>query len=128
VFTQAQIDDLHTRLGRADSLAAYLRGLAAIGVVRFDSFVSDGHTEYFGAGGECLTSPAHHEVFPVAERSDKDALVEHLRRHGAGETSYVEMSAALAESGVERWVGDTSALTFTYRDRAGESLRVERIE
>jgi hypothetical protein len=34
----------------------------------------------------------------------------------------------LAESGVERWVGDTSALTFTYRDRAGESLRVERIE
>ena len=102
--------------------------IAAIGVVRFDSFVSDGHTEFFGAGGECLTSPAHHEVFPVAEHSDKDALVEHLRRHGAGETSYVEMSAALAESGVERWVGDTSALTFTYRDRAGESLRVERIE
>jgi hypothetical protein len=48
VFTIAQIDDLHTRLGHSDSLADYMRGLAALGVVRFDSFVIDGHSEVLG--------------------------------------------------------------------------------
>jgi uncharacterized protein YbcV (DUF1398 family) len=67
-------------------------------------------------------------VFAVAEVSDRDALMEHLRRHSNGETSYVEMSAGLAESGVEKWVADTAALTMTYRDRAGAALLVEKIE
>jgi uncharacterized protein YbcV (DUF1398 family) len=124
----AQIEELHARHGSADSLADYLRGLAAIGVVRFDSFVSDGHSEFVGADGSSVSSPAHHPVFAVAEASDRGTLVEHLRRHGDGETSYVEMSEALAGSGVERWVADTAALTLTYVDRAGEALLVEQVE
>ena len=123
-----EIDELHDRLGRADSLGDYLRALAAIGVVRFESYVTDGHSEFFGADGHRVVSPAHHEVFEVAEQTDLDAFVEHLRRHDAGETSYVEMSAGLAESGVEKWVADTAALTMTYRDRAGAVLVVEEVE
>ncbi|KRF30042.1 DUF1398 domain-containing protein [Phycicoccus sp. Soil802] len=128
MFTLAQIDELHARLGRAASLADYMRGLAAIGVVRFDSFLFDGHTEFYGDDGQRLASPAHHEVLTVAEMSDRASVVEHLRRHSDGETSYVEMSEALANSGVEKWVGDTAALTFTYRDRAGKRLLIEHVE
>ena len=128
VFALAQIDDLHTRLGSADSVADYMRGLAAIGVVRFESFLCDGHTEFFGADGQHLASPAHHEGLTVAEVSDRASVVEHLRRHSGGETSYVEMSEALANSGVEKWVGDTAALTFTYRNRAGDCLLIEHVE
>ena len=128
MFTLAQIDELHARLGRADSLADYLRGLAAIGVVRFDSFLFDGHSEFHAADGQRLASPGHHELLTVAEVSDRESVVEHLRRHGNGETSYVEMSEALANSGVEKWVGDTTALTFTYCDRSGQRLLVEHIE
>ena len=128
VFTLAQIDDLHVRLGRADSLADYMHGLAAIGVARFDSFVTDGHSEFFNADGQRITSPAHHEMLAVAEVSDRDTCLEHLRRHSDGETSYVEMSEGLAEAGVERWVADTTALTMTYRDRAGVALLVEEVQ
>jgi uncharacterized protein YbcV (DUF1398 family) len=128
VFTLAQIDDLHTRLGRADSLADYMRGLAGIGVVRFDSFLFDGHTEFYSADGQRLASPAHHEVLTVAEVSDRASVVEHLRRHNDGETSYVEMSEASANSGIEKWVGDTAALTFTYRDRSGEPVLIEHVD
>lgn len=123
----AQIDELHARLGRAESLADYLRGLAAIGVVRFDSYVTDGHSEYVGADGYRVVSPPHHEVVPVAEESHRETFLEHLRRHGDGETSYVEMSAGLAASGVEKWVADTAALTLTYRDSAGVALLVDQV-
>jgi len=49
VFTWAEIDDLHARLGRAESLGDHLRALAAIGVVRVELFVTYGHAEFFGA-------------------------------------------------------------------------------
>ena len=123
----AQIDELHTRLGRADSLGDYLRGLAAIGVVRFDSFVADGHSEFLGVDGHRVSSPAHHDVLSVAPVGDRDSCLEHLRRHGDGETSYVEMSRGLADSGIDRWVADTAALTLTYTDRAGASVVVESV-
>jgi uncharacterized protein YbcV (DUF1398 family) len=123
----AQIDDLHARLGRAESLADYLRGLAALGVVRFDSYLSDGHSEFFGPDGQRVVSPAHHDVLVVAEVSDRRAFLEHLRRHGEGETSYVEMSAGLAASGIEKWVGDTVALTMSYCDRSGAVLLVQQV-
>ncbi|MDF1605049.1 DUF1398 family protein [Nocardioides sp. YIM 152315] len=123
-----QVDDLHARLGRADSLADYLQGLAAIGVVRFESFVSDGRSEFHGADGQVVVSPAHHEVLEIAEVSDRDAFIQHLRRHGDGQTSYLEMSEGLARSGLEKWVADTSAMTMTYCDLAGVVLLVEEVQ
>src|SRR4051794_21639989 len=100
-------------------MADYLHGLEAIGVVRFESFVTDGRSEYFGADGHRVVSPAHHEVLEVVAPSDRDTFLRHLREHSEGKSSYLEMSQGLAESGVEKWVADTAALTMTYRDRAG---------
>jgi uncharacterized protein YbcV (DUF1398 family) len=128
MFSLAQIEDLHARLGRADSLGDYLRELAAIGVVRFDSFVADGHSEFFGADGRRVVSPASHEELDVAEVSDREAFSRHLREHAEGRTSYVEMSVGLASSGVEKWVADTDALTMTYRGRDGVVLLVDDVE
>ncbi len=93
-----QIDALHARLGRAESLADYVRGLAAIGVVHFESFVADGHSEFYAADGRRVASPPHHEMLAVAEHGDRDVVVEHLRRHGEGETSYVRCPPGLREA------------------------------
>jgi uncharacterized protein YbcV (DUF1398 family) len=127
VFTMAQIDDLHARSGRAETLADYVRGLAALGVVRVESFLVDGHSEFFGGDGHRVVSPPHHEVLTVSETSDRSSFLEHLRRHRDKETSYVEMSAGLAASGVEKWVIDTAELTITYCDRAGVALLVDPV-
>jgi uncharacterized protein YbcV (DUF1398 family) len=124
----AEIDDLHSRLGRAETLADYLRGLAALGVVRFESFLVDGHSEFFDADGRSVVSSPHHEQMAVAEVVDRAAFLEHLERHRNKQTAYVEMSAGLAASGVEKWVVDTTALTMTYCDPAGVALLVESVE
>jgi len=44
----------------------------ALGVERYDSYLADGHSEYFGQGGQRVVSPPVHEVLSVAETSQPD--------------------------------------------------------
>lgn len=46
--TIEQINALHDRLGNAETLFEYVRALNAIGVEKFDSYLIDGHSEFFG--------------------------------------------------------------------------------
>src|SRR5690242_14261078 len=52
MFTLEQIHELHDRLGNAETLTLYLQALNAIGVDTFDSFITDGHSEFFGKDGQ----------------------------------------------------------------------------
>ena len=71
MFTIEQIDDLHSRLGKAETLFDYVRALNAIGVEKYDSYLTDGHTEYLGERGHKVTSsPAHDRQF-IAEKSNR---------------------------------------------------------
>jgi uncharacterized protein YbcV (DUF1398 family) len=105
----------------------YVRALSAIGVERYDSYLSDGHSEYFAEDGQSVLSAAVHEALPVADASDRERVVEHLRLHELGRTGYLEMSKGLADSGVEKWTIDTNAMTLTYVDKCGRELVTEAI-
>jgi uncharacterized protein YbcV (DUF1398 family) len=127
VFTIEEIDELHRRFGQADTLPDYVHALAELGVVRYDSFVADGHSEYVGLDTRTVSSSPAHKTLSVVGTSDCDAFLGHLRRHERGETSYTDMSKGLAESGIERWTVDTHAMTMTFYDTAGTALLVEQI-
>ena len=127
MFTLEEIDEWHERLGSAETLAEFVQALAALGVDSCDSFVRDRQSDYWGTGRHRVTSPAVHDVLAVAQTSDRDAFLGHLRRHERGETSYIEMSKGMAASGIERWSVDTRAMTMTFYDGSGEALLVEQI-
>jgi uncharacterized protein YbcV (DUF1398 family) len=127
VFTIEQIEELHGRLGNAETLSEYVRSLAALGVERYDSFVSDGHSEYLGHDAFRVISDAAHDELTIAESSDRDEFLDQLRNHERGKTSYQEISMGLAASGIERWTVDTHAMTMAFYDRAGHVLLVEQI-
>ena len=127
MFTIEQIEELHGRLGSAQTLADYVRSLAGIGVLRYDSYVSDGHSEYFGHDGHRVISPPLHDQLSIALDSDRKAFLDHLSRHESGESSYLEMSRGLADSGVRGWTVDTHAMTMTFHDQSGEVLLTEHI-
>ncbi len=128
MFTLEQINDIHDRLGEAETLLAYVRALHALGVETYESYLTDGHSEYFGEGGQNVTSPPAHEKMSIAETSSREKFLKHLKLHEQGETSYVEMSQGLAESGIEKWTVDTGKATMIFYDRAGSEMLVENIE
>ena len=114
MFTIEQIDDLHARLGSAKTFSEYVRALKALGVERYDSYLDDGHSEYFGPGRERVASPPVHEMLAVAETSQREAFLQHLRRHEQRQSTYLEMSEGLAQSGIEKWTVDTGEMTMTF--------------
>ncbi len=125
--TLEQIERIHQKYGSAKTLGEYLRTLRAVGVIWYDSFIRDGHSEYFCDGNEQLVSGAVHKEFAVADIVNEKLFLHALDLHTQGKTDYMTMVKGLADSGVERWRFDTGALTITYFDKAGNSLLHETV-
>ena len=127
MFTLDQINDIHKRLGKQTTLPEYLQALKAIGVDKYDSFITDGHSEYFGKDNQKVVSPPVHKKLTIANTSNREGLLKHLSLHNQGKTDYLEMSQGLADSGTEKWSFDTSKMTITYYDKEGREMLVEAI-
>jgi uncharacterized protein YbcV (DUF1398 family) len=127
MFTFDQIDDIHTRLGKRASLPEYLRALNNIGVQTYDSYISDGRSEYFGKNNFKLVSPPVHKILHVSDKSDREAMMQQLQLHSEGKTDYMQMCEGLAASGVEKWTFDTNKMTMTYYDKHRKELLVEAL-
>ncbi|QBD76023.1 DUF1398 domain-containing protein [Ktedonosporobacter rubrisoli] len=127
MFTLEQINAIHDRLGTMEGFPQYVRALHALGIEKYDSYLTDGHSEYFGKGGQKLASPAVHETLAISDTSDREKVLAHLDLHGQRKTSYLEMSRGLAESGVEKWTVDTHNMTLAYYDKQGNELLIEQI-
>lgn len=127
MFTIDQVNAIHDRLGDAETLLQYVQALNALGVERYDAYLTDGHSEYVGKDGYTVKSPAVHETLRIAETGNRDNLLKHLNLHEQGKTSYMEMSRSLAESGIEKWTVDTNKMIMTFCDKAGNRLLVEAI-
>jgi uncharacterized protein YbcV (DUF1398 family) len=127
MFTIEQLDDLHARLGSAKTFPQYVLALKGLGVQRYDSYLADGHSEYFGQYGHIVVSPPVHEHLLIAETGQRDTFLQHLHRHELRETTYLEMSRGLAQSGIEKWTVDTVKMTMTFYDKSGKQMLVEQI-
>jgi uncharacterized protein YbcV (DUF1398 family) len=68
-----------------------------------------------------------HEVLPVAEAGQRETFLQHLSRHERRETTYLEMSTGLAQSGIEKWTVDAGRMTMTFSDKAGREMLIEQI-
>src|SRR6187455_157983 len=109
-----QINDIHERLGKQATLPQYLQALKTIGVDKYDSFITDGHSEYYGNDSQKVVSPPVHEKFTIAKTGSRERLLKHLNLHNQGKTNYLEMSKGLADSGIEKWTFDTGRMTIIY--------------
>lgn len=128
LFTIEQINDLHSRLGKAESLFEYVCALNAIGVEKYDSYLTDGHSEYFGTHDHKVISSPAHDKLSIAESSNREKFLYHLKLHEQGKTTYIEMSKGLAQSGIEKWTVDSSKKTMIFYDKAGNEMLVETIK
>ncbi|WP_073401532.1 DUF1398 domain-containing protein [Mucilaginibacter sp. OK098] len=127
MFTIEQINDVHEKLGTMKDFLSYITALKLLGVEKYDSYLTDGHSQYFGAGGYRIESEPVHEKLLIADNGDKESFLRHLSLHEERKTNYMTMSRGLAESGIEKWTVDTNAVTISYYDKKGNRLLAESI-
>ena len=127
MFTIDQINEAHAKVKSGADFPNYIQDLIKLGVTGFETFVTDGHTMYFGKDGTKIQSDAKYTVLKIADESDKDQFREDLTAHQKGKTNYQTFCLDCAWSGVEKWVVDMTKMTCIYYDKAGNKLLAEAI-
>ena len=127
MFTIDQINEAHAKVKSGADFPNYIQDLIKLGVTGFETFVTDGHTVYFGADGAEIQSSATYTTLKLADESDKDQFIEDLKDHQQGKTNYQTFCLDCAWSGVEKWVVDMSKMTCTYYDKEGSEMLAEAI-
>lgn len=126
MFTLDQIAQAHSRVKSGADFPAYVQDIITLGVQRYTTWLTDGHTDYEGAGQQAGTPPKYAPQ-PIADRSNDAHFRERLKHHQQGGTDFPTFCTEARAAGVERWVVDTRAMTCTYFDKAGQSVLVEQI-
>lgn len=127
MFSIEQIKAAHSKVQSGKDFPAYIKEIKNLGVTSYQTFVSDGHTDYYGANHFKITSPAKYDVLHVEQSSNKEQFVSDLKAHQQGKTNYPTFCSDCAKSGIEKWEVKMDKMTCTYFDKNGIEILVEGI-
>lgn len=127
MFLIDDIQNAHSKVKSGADFPAYIQDLKKLGVIRYETFVSDRHTEFLGESEFRASSPAKYEELEIADDSDAEQFKSDLKSHQQGKTDYKTFCNDCAKSGIEKWVVNIEKMTCTYFDKDGNEILVEKI-
>lgn len=127
MFTIEQIKAAHSKVKSGVDFPAYIKDIKKLGVTSYETFVTDGHTDYYGSNNYRITSSAKYEALVVSETSDTDQFKTDLKAHQQGKTDYLTFIGMCARFGIDKWAVFMEQMTCTYYDKAGNEILVEQI-
>ena len=127
MFTVEQIKEAHSKVRSGADFPTYIQDLKKLGVTYYETFVADGHTDYYGIDNYKATSSAQYEVLTVADTSKGEQFKTDLKIHQKGKTDYPTFCSDCARAGIEKWAVSMKEMTCTYFDKAGNEILTEEI-
>lgn len=127
MFQLKEIKEAHSKVKSGADFPNYVQELINLGVKKYDTYVCDGHTLFFGDGNYQILSEPRYSKLNVANISDKERFRHYLKSHQRGQTDYPAFCNHSAETGVEKWTVDMSQMTCTYYDKANNKMLEEQI-
>ncbi|GAA4470443.1 DUF1398 family protein [Nemorincola caseinilytica] len=127
MFTIDQIKQAHSKVRSGADFPAYIRELKLLGVTRYESYVADGHTDYYGSADHMASSLPKYETLAVADIANAAQFKTDLKTHQQGGTDYPTFCSDSAKGGIEKWIVDLQQMTCTYYDKQGNEVLVEQI-
>jgi len=127
MFTIAQIKEAHSRVKSGADFPAYIQDLIALGMQGYDTFVNDGHVEYFGADNFRAAATDTYKSITVAPFANKERFIEFLVMHQDGQTDYLTFCNHAAQCGIARWRVNIIEMTCIYLDLPNAEILIEKI-
>lgn len=127
MFTVEQIKAAHSIVKSGADFPAYIQDIKKLGVSFYESFVADGHTDYYGANDCKTSSVAKYDTLTIAKVSNIAQFKVDIKAHQQGKTDYSTFCIDCAKSGIEKWAVCMDKMTCTYYDQAGNEILVEQI-
>ncbi|MBF4519135.1 DUF1398 domain-containing protein [Flavobacterium sp. ANB] len=127
MFTIDQIKDAHSKVKSGADFPNYIQDLIILGVKGYDTFVNDGHVEYYGVNNYNVTADEKYAEIKVADTANKERFIEFLVMHQDGQTDYLTFCNHAAQCGIAKWRVDIIEMTCTYFDKAENEILIEKI-
>lgn len=127
MFTLDQITAAHGETKTGADFPRYIQNLILLGVQKFDTYVVDNHSEYFGSDGYKIQSDPKYAALVIADIGNSVRFKKCLKLHQQGGTDYMTFCQDAADTGVHKWTVDMSTMTCTYYDNTGNVMVVESI-
>lgn len=127
MFTLQQIHDAHAKVKSGADFPQYMQDIIDLGVISFETFVSDNHTDYKGKNDFSISSEGFTETLNIADDCNAQQFKSDLKSHQQGQTDYPTFLNDCAKSGIEKWAVLMDQMTCTYFDKKGEAILVEKI-
>jgi uncharacterized protein YbcV (DUF1398 family) len=127
MFTVEQIKEAHSKVKSGADFPGYIKDIKKLGVVFYETFVTDGHTDYLGVNDFKITSPSKYKALSIADTVNEQQFKASLREHQLGKTDYLTFIGICARFGVEKWAVCMRKMTCTYYDKARNEVLVEAI-
>jgi len=125
MFTLEQIKAAHSKVKSGADFPAYIKDIKQLGVTGYETYVSDGHTDYHGENDFKASTVAKYEALSIAEKTNAEQFKMNLKAHQQGQTNYPTFCSDCASSGIEKWIVSMKKMTCTYYDRSGQEILVE---
>lgn len=125
MFTLEQIKEAHSKVKSGADFPAYIKEIKQLGVTNYETFVADGHTDFFGANDYKTSSMAKYDALTIATTSQAEQFKSDLVAHQQGKTNFLTFCNDCAKSGIEKWAVCMNKMTCTYYDKAGNKILVE---
>lgn len=127
MFTVEQIKAAHSKVKSGADFPAYIQEIKKMGVTFYETYVNDGHTDYFGANDYKTTSIAKYDSQQIAKTTNIEQFKADLKAHQQGKTDFMTFIGMCATFGIEKWTVCMEKMTCTYYDLAGNEILVENI-
>lgn len=127
MFTEEQIKAAHSKVKSGADFPSYIKEIKSLGVTHYESYVSDGHTDFHGENEHLVTVPPKYEPTLIADKPQIEKFKTELLAHQQGKTDYLTFIKMCAETGIEKWKISIHKMTCTYFDKAGNEILMENI-
>lgn len=127
MFTVEQIEKAHAKVKTGADFPGYIQEIKEMGVIAFETWVTDSHTEYFGMNDFQTKSSPQYEKLSISDSSNGVKFSQYLKSHQQGETDYFTFCQHCAETGIEKWFVSLEDMTCSYYDKVGNKILVEKI-
>lgn len=126
-FTVSDIEKAHEKVKSGADFPNYIKEIKSLGVIAFETWVVDSHTNYFGTDNFETTSDAKYDDLMIVDDVNIEKFTAYLKIHQKGETNYFTFCKHCAETGVEKWKVSLEDYTCTYFDKNGNTILNEKI-
>ncbi len=127
MFTEQQFKAAHSKVKTGADFPGYIQEIKSLGLIRYEYWVSDGTTIYYGENSHEVKSVAKYQPLTIATVSSAATLRHNIAIHQKGETDFLTFCGQAADAGVEKWVIDTEKMLCTYYDLQGNEMVAEPI-